>query len=193
MAGELSDDHTETSKQGKLKKDSHKDKSAIDPTTKANNDDLIRYISVVLGDRVRSVQISNKLINSPACLALPEGSMNARMEKMLIAQKQLNRKSSKILEINPTHPLMMQISRAISNMKAATMRADEKADQKSDNAMDFNREAHQVHDKAIDTKRCLSDLIEIIFDQARLMGGEDIENPREFANKMNGFLLKVEL
>ncbi len=70
---------------------------------------LVEYIKSVLGGRVKDVRVSSKLVGSPACLVLPEGAMNVRMERLLIEQKQLNKKTSKILEINPKHKLMQII------------------------------------------------------------------------------------
>ena len=48
-----------------------------------NYKDLIKKIQDVLGSKVKDVIISSKLVNSPACLSSPEGSMNLRMEKFL--------------------------------------------------------------------------------------------------------------
>ena len=54
-------------------------------------------------------------MDSPGCLVLPEGAMNVRMERLLIEQKQLNRRTSKILEINPKHKIIQYISNAVAN------------------------------------------------------------------------------
>ncbi len=135
-----------------------------------NLEKLIQYLGKVLGSNVRSIQVSNKLVSSPACLALPEGSMNTRLEKILIAQKQLNKKSSKILEINPHHPVIIEIGKAI---------------EKLENSIDNIENHTSIQQNEID------DLIWIIFDQARLVEGEEIDNPCEFVNKINKFLLKI--
>ena len=116
---------------------------------------LIEYIKTVLGDKIKDVRVSTKLVESPACLALPDGSMNIRLEKMLIEQKQLNKKSAKILEINPNHPIFQRVSRELE----------------SGNNNSIN-----------------DDLIYIIFNQACLIEGEDIDNPAEFAIKLNRLL-----
>jgi molecular chaperone HtpG len=67
--------------------------------------DLISLIRNILKDKVEDVVISGKLIDSPACISIPEGSMNLRMEKFLRDQKQLHSKTTKILEINPSHAI----------------------------------------------------------------------------------------
>ena len=76
---------------------------------------LIKHIKATLGPLVKDVRVSSKLIDSPACLVLPEGAMNVRMERLLIEQKQLNKRTNKILEINLKHKIIQKISSAISN------------------------------------------------------------------------------
>lgn len=85
---------------------------------------LSEYIQNVLDDKVKSVRISSKLIDSPACLVLPEGAMNVRMERLLIEQKQLNRRTTKILEINPNHKILCAIQQAIRENKINENTAD---------------------------------------------------------------------
>jgi molecular chaperone HtpG len=71
---------------------------------------LINYIRGVLGDSIKDVRISRKLTSSPACLAVGEGAMDIRMERFLIEQKQLQKSSAKILEINPKHKIIEKIN-----------------------------------------------------------------------------------
>lgn len=71
---------------------------------------LIKYIKKVLGDDVAEVKISKKLTDSPICLAIKDGGMDMRMERFLIEQKQLNYKTPKIFEINPSHPLITKLA-----------------------------------------------------------------------------------
>ncbi len=76
---------------------------------KENYKQLIQYFKDVLGDTIKSVEVSKKLTLSPVCLTVPEGSMDIRMERFLIEQKQLNNPSSKILEINLNHKIIKKI------------------------------------------------------------------------------------
>lgn len=76
---------------------------------------LIKKIRDILGNKVKDVIISSKLVNSPACLSSPEGSMNLRMEKFLIDQKQIKEKSARILEINPNHTIWQNMYKSINN------------------------------------------------------------------------------
>jgi len=84
----------------------------INETTNKN---LVEYCQKILGDRVMHVKVSEKLVDSPASLALPEGAMSSRMERYLIEQKQLNKKTAKILEINPHHILLQKLQLLIDS------------------------------------------------------------------------------
>ena len=74
------------------------------------HEELLKYIKDTLGDLVKDVKISNKLIDSPSCIVSSEGGMSSRMERYLMEQKQLNARSPKIFEINPGHSIIKKIS-----------------------------------------------------------------------------------
>lgn len=95
----------------KLPEDS---KSTASNHNDAEQEALKAYIKNVLGDRIKDVRLSTKLVESPACLAISEGSMNIKMENLLIEQKQLNKRSAKILEVNALHPLLIKIMQSVS-------------------------------------------------------------------------------
>ncbi|KJV65845.1 MULTISPECIES: molecular chaperone HtpG [Ehrlichia] len=84
----------------------NEDKSA---DSKEKIDIFVKYAVQVLGKLVSGVRVSKKLTNSPVCLAVADGSMDIRMERFLREQKQLNYKSTKILEINPKHPIISKM------------------------------------------------------------------------------------
>jgi molecular chaperone HtpG len=71
--------------------------------------DFLEHITKILGEKVSEVRVSKKLKDSPACLAMKEGGMDIRMERFLMEQKQLNRLSAKIFEINPNHPIWLKL------------------------------------------------------------------------------------
>ena len=64
-----------------------------------------RFMKVLTG-KVANVKIATKLLDSPSCLSMAPGSMDSRMEDYLITQKQLKRRSLKILEINKDNELV---------------------------------------------------------------------------------------
>lgn len=81
----------------------------------SNNQQLLDFFKNTLGSLVQDVKISGKLVDSPVCLVVAEGAMDIRMERYLKDQKQLHQSFTKILEINPNHPLVKKIDTGISN------------------------------------------------------------------------------
>ncbi len=77
-------------------------------------DKVIEFFKETLGDSIADVKISRKLTSSPACLAIGEGAVDIRLERHLIEQKQLKKAAAKILEINPTHPIILHIKGSLS-------------------------------------------------------------------------------
>ena len=71
-----------------------------------DTDKLLTYIKTVLGGVIADAKISQKLTDSPVCLAVKEGGMDIRMERFLLDQKQLAAASAKILEVNAEHPVI---------------------------------------------------------------------------------------
>jgi molecular chaperone HtpG len=83
--------------------------------TDSHHEGIINYFKKVLGEKVKDVKISKKLTSSPVCLAVSEGSMDIRMERFLIEQKQLASTTAKILEINPNHNIIKKIENNIND------------------------------------------------------------------------------
>ncbi len=98
--------------------ESGKDEKDKQQENSENYDKLIARFKEILGDLVKDVKISKKLESSPACLAIGEGNMDIRMERFLIEQKQLNKSSAKILEINPKHKIIEKINANIQEEAA---------------------------------------------------------------------------
>ena len=93
-----------------LKKDEEVEENKDEnPDSKEKVDAFVKYAIQVLDKLVSGVRVSKKLTNSPVCLAVADGSMDIRMERFLREQKQLNYKSTKILEINPKHPIVSRM------------------------------------------------------------------------------------
>lgn len=60
----------------------------------------------VLAEDVAEVRLSKRLADSPACLVVPEGGVASHIERLLRAQGQEVPKQKRILELNPSHPLI---------------------------------------------------------------------------------------
>ncbi|QKX03027.1 molecular chaperone HtpG [Wolbachia endosymbiont of Litomosoides sigmodontis] len=123
-----------------------------------NTDSIVQYFTKVLGNTVKSVKISKKLTDSPVCLAVDEGAMDLRMERLLREQKQLNYRTPKVFEINTKHPVIKSI------IKSYTESGE---------------------------NQTLEDMVHLLFYQACIMEGEEMDDASLFAKKLNNLLGKV--
>lgn len=83
--------------------------------TGKEQDELIKRIKDVLGDRVKDVRITHRLTASPACLVSEDHEMGRYLQQILKASGQQLPESRPILEINPGHPLVMMLNTEIDN------------------------------------------------------------------------------
>ena len=67
----------------------------------------------ILGDRVKEVKLSKRLADSPVCLVIPEGGLPSHIERMLRMQNQDMPASPRILEINPEHPIIIDLEKRL--------------------------------------------------------------------------------
>ncbi|MDR2417681.1 MAG: molecular chaperone HtpG [Treponema sp.] len=71
---------------------------------------LIDRIKKVLGDRVKDVKLSRRLLDSPSCIVADENDPTIQMAQMLKAMGQIEVPDIKpILEINGDHPIVARI------------------------------------------------------------------------------------
>ena len=71
---------------------------------------LTTLIKEVLGDKIADVRTSDRLTETAACLVADENGMDLQLERMLKAHQQLDSETPKILEINPTSPLIKSLT-----------------------------------------------------------------------------------
>lgn len=71
---------------------------------------LLKRIKQALKDRVEAVNVSQRLVDSPACVIAGEQDLGPQLRRMLEAAGQEVPKSKPILEINVVHPLLMRLS-----------------------------------------------------------------------------------
>lgn len=131
------------------------EEATAEEVTGVDTEGLIAFFKETLSDNIKDVSITSKLVDSPACLAVPEGFMSMRMEKLLIEQKQLKAASAKILEINPAHFLLRRIDMLLKNKE--TPKAAE--------------------------------LAWLTYDQACILEGERVADPKAFVTRLNSFLV----
>ena len=97
-----------TSEEKKENDDKENKEDPIDATD-SKFDGLLTFIKEILGDKIDKVRISKKLTGSPVCLAVGSNSMDIRLERYLLEQKQINSASAKILEINPSNTIIKKL------------------------------------------------------------------------------------
>ncbi len=78
-------------------------------------DSLTKWIKDSLGERVKDVVASSRLVDSPAIVVNPDGYMTSTMERVMQAAQMEKGEtvadvSNKNLEINTAHPLIKQLS-----------------------------------------------------------------------------------
>ena len=75
---------------------------------------LILAFKETLGEAVKDVCSSKRLTDSAVCLVAGEGDMDLHMERMLKMQGQMDVPgAARVLEINPTHPLIVKMSEVV--------------------------------------------------------------------------------
>ncbi|MDX1812366.1 MAG: molecular chaperone HtpG, partial [Gammaproteobacteria bacterium] len=72
--------------------------------------DLVDKLKEALKDKVKEVRITHRLTNSPSCLVVDEDEMAANLQRMLKSAGHAVPISKPIMELNPTHPLIVRLN-----------------------------------------------------------------------------------
>ncbi len=102
----------DVSKVGKNTKDKKDKDKLID--NKIN--DLINILKTELKESISNVIISERLTKSPILLVAEETGMDINMEKLMKMHNQKTPDSKKILEINPNHPMIINLSNNLTKI-----------------------------------------------------------------------------
>lgn len=99
-----------------------------DPTLKLEDDkqpdvqgsvtELVDFMKRTLGEKVEGVRVSNRLVDSPACLVNPEHSMSSDMQRLYSLMDKEFKMSRKILEVNPSHVLIQNLAKGYEQVLA---------------------------------------------------------------------------
>lgn len=113
---------------------------------------MLKHIEKVLNDRVKSVAVTNRLTNSPACVVADEQDMGLEMQRILQAAGQDVPLSKPVFEINPEHALIKRL--------------------------------HDIQDD-----EQFEQWVVMLFEQAVLAEGGQLDNPADFVNRVNELLV----
>ena len=139
-------------KDGETKDDADKDDKADKDEAKSDVSPLVASIKIALGDKVKDVRESARLTDSACCLVADDGDLDMNLERILRQHQQVKEASARVLEINPTHPLIKGLSARVL---------------------------------AGETGLDMEDAAFLLLDQARIMDGEPVTDPKAFAQRMS--------
>jgi len=112
------------SKEGLNTATSEDEKKAAEDLKKAN-EELCEVVKDILGkDQVEKVETSTRLANSPCCIVTGEHGWTANMERIMKAQALRSNSmgsymvSKKTLELNPTHPIIVELRNKVAKDKS---------------------------------------------------------------------------
>ncbi|MFN7194831.1 MAG: molecular chaperone HtpG [Rhodospirillales bacterium] len=116
---------------------------------------LVALFRLALGDDVKDVRASQRLAESAVCLVADDSDMDIHLERMLRQHKQLRAAAKRILELNPEHALIQALARKLRE---------------------------QGDNKAVQAR--VSEVAKLLFDQARIVEGDKLDDPSAFAKRL---------
>ena len=125
-------------------------------------------LKAALAGRAKDVRATTRLVDSPACLVVEEGDMSGHLARMLKQAGQSAPKSQPILEVNPEHAMVK---------KLAALGAE------GGNGV----EGDAGGASAADAGR-FDDLANILFDQAMLAEGGQLDDPAAYVARVTKLL-----
>ncbi|MCA9217040.1 MAG: molecular chaperone HtpG [Planctomycetales bacterium] len=75
---------------------------------------VIDRFKEILGDRVIDVRVSERLVDSPACLVGDDNQLSSHMEKMMRMMNKSEELPQRVLEINANHALIQRLAKTIA-------------------------------------------------------------------------------
>jgi molecular chaperone HtpG len=88
-------------------------KEAEKPAAPAKLASLIAIFKLALGEAVKDVRASERLTDSAVCLVADEGDLDMHLERLLKQHRQLDTTATRILELNPGHPLIERLAASV--------------------------------------------------------------------------------
>lgn len=91
---------------GDIRLDESEEEKKEKEKKKADYKSLLEFLQKKLENQVKEVRFSNRLTESAVCLVADEQGMSARLEKILRHNQQAVPENKRIMEINPSHPVV---------------------------------------------------------------------------------------
>jgi molecular chaperone HtpG len=82
---------------------------------------LLKKVRRVLADRVETVNVSQRLVESPACVVTGADALSPQLKRMLEASGQVLPDAKPVLEINVDHPLVKQLDAETADERFAAL------------------------------------------------------------------------
>ena len=94
--------------------DSKEDKKKKEKTVK-DYEKVVSKAQEILDNQVKEVKVSSRLSESPSCLVADENELGGNMERIMKSLGQDVPETKPILEINPSHPLVMKLKTKVDD------------------------------------------------------------------------------
>jgi molecular chaperone HtpG len=85
---------------------------------------LLELLQQKLEEHVKEVRLSSRLTTSPACLVSAEHDYSPQLERLLLQGNLNTPKQRRILELNPTHPLLSKLQEHFQHDKDDSLLGD---------------------------------------------------------------------
>lgn len=90
--------------------DEQEESQEASPSTETHNSqELLERIKAILGDKVKDVRVTTRLTTSPVCLVSDTYDIDPGLKRLLQSSGQLVPNAKPIFEINPSHPLLINL------------------------------------------------------------------------------------
>jgi molecular chaperone HtpG len=119
------------------------------PETEASVADFIAFAKTTLGDAVEDVRASDRLTESAVCLVAPDFGPDRQLEKIMASSGRGGAGAKPILEINPTHGLVVALAA-----------------------------------KGAEDQTFREDAVSLLFDEAKILDGERVVDPKAFSGRL---------
>ncbi|MFB7720668.1 molecular chaperone HtpG [Nocardia sp. NPDC056100] len=142
--------------------DEKKESEALREAQDKDFADLLGWLTTALDENVKEVRLTSRLTTSPACIVGDVFDFTPLLERMYRASGQALPESKRILELNPSHPLVTGLRDAFAKVKDD---ADKPAD--------------------------LTETAELLYGTAVLAEGGELKDPARFARVLADRLTKT--